>query len=434
MRPDPIIMTLMVRDEADIIAAMLEHHLAQGIDRIIVTDNASVDGTREILAEYEAAGAIELHDDPRHEKQQSEVVTHMARRAYEEYGAAWVINADADEFWVADSGRTVAEALRGLGDDVVSFTAPVRNMFGTPLAAGSAVKGHVWRDERDLAELNAVGLHDHPTADCVHRGAADVEVAQGNHFTNLPLTPATEIPATSRLTVLHYPYRTWNQYRHRVELTAEGYRNSDKTPSPRHHVMRDATWLEAGDLLPFHVARHPDLEAESAPAGFALDTRVRDAVAALADDGALRPDRLAEALAEPVALEHVAEARDRFATIGSYVVEAAAARADEKYQQHEFFVQLGAREAADEALTATRAELERVAAERDSLAARLRNANATIDDLNAYVARFSSHPVTKAAMLAFTPARGQRRHTLGRIRDLALAPVRRVKGMLRKGR
>lgn len=428
MRQDPIIMTLMVRDEADIIAAMLEHHLAQGIDHVIVTDNGSVDGTREILADYEAAGLIELQDDPRHEKQQSDVVTRMARRAYDEFGAAWVINADADEFWVADSGRTVAEALRDISDEVTSFNAPVRNMFGAPLSAGSAVRNHVWRDERDLSELNAVGMHDHPTPDCVHRGSAEVEVAQGNHFTNLPLAADAQVPPTSRLTVLHFPYRTWPQYRHRVEVTAESYRNSDKTPSPRHHVMRDAVWLEAGDLLPFYVARHPDLQAETAPAGFARDSRVRDELEGLLASGARIPARLEEALAEPVALQDEPEARARFAAIGRYMVAAADAQASAKYLEHDFHLQLGAHEAAELEIESLRAERDKLAHERNSLHARLTNANATIDDLNAYIARFSSHPATKAAMLAFTPVDGQRKHTASQLRKFAGHKFRQIRG------
>ena len=90
------VITLMVRDEADIIAAFVEHHVDQGADLIIVTDNGSVDGTAEILQRYADLGVLELHHDPVFRKQQGVVVTGMARRAFTDHHADWVINADAD--------------------------------------------------------------------------------------------------------------------------------------------------------------------------------------------------------------------------------------------------------------------------------------------------------------------------------------------------
>ena len=44
-----LVLTLLCRDEADILESMLRFHLAQGVDRIIATDNGSVDGSLEIL-------------------------------------------------------------------------------------------------------------------------------------------------------------------------------------------------------------------------------------------------------------------------------------------------------------------------------------------------------------------------------------------------
>ena len=42
-------MSILVRDEVDIIEDNVRHHAAGGISSFIVTDNGSVDGTREVL-------------------------------------------------------------------------------------------------------------------------------------------------------------------------------------------------------------------------------------------------------------------------------------------------------------------------------------------------------------------------------------------------
>ena len=92
-------MTLLVRDERDIVEEHLAFHLAAGVDEVIVTDHASTDGTEEVLARYERDGRVRVLREPDGPFRQREWVTHMARLAATEHGADWVVNGDADEFW-----------------------------------------------------------------------------------------------------------------------------------------------------------------------------------------------------------------------------------------------------------------------------------------------------------------------------------------------
>lgn len=96
-------MTLLVRNEEEVLETHIRFHHAMGVDGFIVTSHSSTDSTNEILKRLQAEGIVKeilYRDDPGYP--QDSFVSAMINIAKHKYHADWVINADADEFYYSD--------------------------------------------------------------------------------------------------------------------------------------------------------------------------------------------------------------------------------------------------------------------------------------------------------------------------------------------
>src|SRR5258706_10050034 len=90
---------MLVKDESDVIADTVAHLLSQ-VDEVIVADNLSTDGTRDLLETM----PVTVIDDREVGYYQSAKMTKLARLALS-HGHEWVVPCDADEVWYSLFGR-----------------------------------------------------------------------------------------------------------------------------------------------------------------------------------------------------------------------------------------------------------------------------------------------------------------------------------------
>lgn len=112
-------MTLLVRNEADIVADNIIYHARKGVDGFVVMDNGSTDGTLEILESLKLNYQIVVINNPAGIYQQSKWMTRLAKIARNTFKADFVISNDADEFWMLDEGLKYSDVL-DKGDSVVT--------------------------------------------------------------------------------------------------------------------------------------------------------------------------------------------------------------------------------------------------------------------------------------------------------------------------
>jgi hypothetical protein len=112
----------VVKNEADVIEAFVRHTRAWA-DEHLIFDHDSTDGTRQILLELAREGLpLRLFTGTSLANLQQSRSNHLARHAFSDCGADWVLPLDADEFLVARSRTTFESALAaGPSDQPVSL-------------------------------------------------------------------------------------------------------------------------------------------------------------------------------------------------------------------------------------------------------------------------------------------------------------------------
>jgi hypothetical protein len=211
-----LVMTLLVRNEADIVGANLDYHLAQGIDFVIVTDHGSGDATSEILREYERMGVAQVIRDEEEGHHQSRRVTRMVELARLEHGADWVINNDADEFWWPQLG-SLRDVFASLPARYAQIDVPRRNFRPLPDPEKPAGRGPFY-SSLTYREANSLSLVHQPKV--AHRPLPNVVVAPGNHSISPGLAA---VPASGLLEIFHFPMRSYEQFERKVAQIGLGY-------------------------------------------------------------------------------------------------------------------------------------------------------------------------------------------------------------------
>ncbi|MDQ2675773.1 MAG: glycosyltransferase family 2 protein [Actinomycetota bacterium] len=299
-----LVMTLKIRDEGDVIDANLRFHLAAGVDFFIVTDNGSVDETPAILERYRKAGLAQVLEKPADEfyRPNPEWVTDMARLAATEHGADWVINNDADEFWWPLAGDLKA-ALESVPERYMAVAAPrpefvarpdgpgafyermtIRERLSTvrPKLAHRAHPGIVAPSGAHRVALPGAGAPGHRGRPWLRSAVEDTIEAEGW------LTPAPVFP----MRILHYPVRSYDQYRRRVEISLAGERHTGDKRAQEIYAALKADRLE--DVYA-NYAPGDEAVADAIGRGHLVeDTRIRDVIKSCPDfaaDPALLADR-----------------------------------------------------------------------------------------------------------------------------------------------
>jgi hypothetical protein len=321
-----LVVTVLARDEADIIDAQISFHLNSGADLVIATDNKSQDGTTEILEAYARDGVLQLLREPAEGLRQGEWVTRMARLAATEHGADWVINSDADEFWWPRGG-SLKDVLAAVPQGFGVVQAFWRSFVPRP-DDGAFFAERMTARLSQHAPINDPTSFYRPVVKVAHRADRQVSVARGNHA--LAGSTMRTLTTWHPIEILHFPLRSRVQWMRKVQLQGDAFTKHIERSGTGYH-LKGYHALQSGRIEAQHEALVLD---DGAVAGgvedgtLVIDTRLRDVLRSLRGPATDRAFAVPAELDDPLVLpaptlaDQAAYAAEAGALAESYAVRA----------------------------------------------------------------------------------------------------------------
>ena len=202
-----IVMTLLVKNEEQMLAQQIEFHHALGVDHFIVTDNNSTDGTPDIIRRYQDKGwVVDVIEEHATDYEQKAWVDRMVELARAKHHADWIINADADEFWLPACG-SFPELLQATHANVLAGELhSVLPEESKPWQEWTQLVRYV--DDYEAYGLSRFSIFERQNKKVLHRSRGYLQISRGNHKVSM----LPHIERRADITIFHFNVRGREQF------------------------------------------------------------------------------------------------------------------------------------------------------------------------------------------------------------------------------
>lgn len=210
-----LFMTILAKDEADIIEKQILFHKAMGVDGFIVTDNNSSDGTTEIFEKYKEKGWIkEIINEYSCDYEQVKWVDRMIKIARDKYHADWIINADADEFWCCEHESLKSELSKSHSNIIYANILNIYPENETDFYKNEDLIANCQNIKDEINKsLSPYSMYTKQIPKVIHRTKGYITIEPGNHSVKMKLSNKS---FSENIHIYHYSLRGLEHFKRKM--------------------------------------------------------------------------------------------------------------------------------------------------------------------------------------------------------------------------